>query len=325
LLLKEAYETLLENTNLKNELESRRKTELELRRIQYKLSKILDHIEEALIGINENLEISFCNKGFSDVIGQSSQVLLGQSFKILFHESGLPLVDELLVKTMIKGEELIEYETNHLDFIFAEGTTITRHVAWTLIEFEDEKMMMLIVSDAPALNKMEDVSLSELYEQNEVLKKLDAELIKAQLKESSQWDLSSIVIDDHMEISERQKVADFLINDSQEIRLEEEKMETIRILLVEIMNLTINYWVKETKSSKIDLAQNSGIWKVYTNRDGWERAQTMDKYLETETLPKNPRRKLVIQTAEFVLANCEAPTAHRENLELSLMRLKSIL
>lgn len=325
LLLKEAYETLLENTNLKNELESRRKTELELRRIQYKLSKILDHIEEALIGINENLEISFCNKSFSDLIGQASQLMLGHSFEVLFHKSGLSFLDELLERIMVKGEALNEYECNHLDFIDADGTTFTQHVAWTLIDFEDEKMIMLIVSDYSAFNKLEDASLSELYEQNELLKKLDAELIKAQLKESSQWDLSSIVLDDHMEVSERQKVADILISDSQEIREEKEKLKTIRILLVEIMNLTIDYWVEETKTSKIELAQSSGIWKVYTNRDGWERAQTMDKYLETETLPKNPRRKLVIQTAEFVLANCEEATAYRENLELSLMRLKSIL
>jgi two-component system, sensor histidine kinase ChiS len=326
LLLKEAYETLLENTKLRNELESRRQTELELRRIQYKLSKILDHIEEALIGVNEHLEISFCNKRFGSIIGYNSQSLLGQSFEVLFHDGSLSLMNERLKKIMFIEDELNEYEVNQLNFKHLDGTMLTKNVAWTLIDFEDEKMILLIVSDDDsAKNNLNDISLSELYEQDELLKKMDVELIKAQLKESSQWDLSTIILDDHMETSERQKVADLLISNSQEERAEGQKQETIRILLVEIMNLTIDYWVTETNTTKIDLARNSGIWKVYTNRDGWERAQTMDKYLEPETLPKNPRRKLVVQTAEFVLANCEKATSHRENLELSLMRLKTII
>ena len=326
ILLKEAYETILENTKLKNEIESRRQTELELRRIQYKLSKILDHIEEGLVGINENLEISFCNKRFGNIIGYSTQSILGQSFEVLFQDSSLSLINERLKKIMLIKDELSKYEFNQLDFKHFDGQMLTKTVAWTLIEFEDEKMMLLIISDEVATDsKLDNISLSELYEQDALLKKLDVELIKAQLKESSQWDLSTIILDDHMETSERQKGADLLISNSQEERAEGKKQESIRILLVEIMNLTIDYWVTETNTTKIDLARNSGIWKVYTNRDGWERAQTMDKYLEPETLPKNPRRKLVVQTAEFVLANCEKATSYRENLELSLMRLKAII
>ena len=56
---------------------------------------------------------------------------------------------------------------------------------------------------------------------------------------------------------------------------------------------------------------------IYMNPNGWERTQTLDRYLTLSTLPKQPRRRVVIRTAEYVLKHCPGETgAHAEIREL---------
>jgi two-component system sensor histidine kinase ChiS len=84
-----------------------------------------------------------------------------------------------------------------------------------------------------------------------------------------------------------------------------------------IMNQALDLWVRETGATKIDLAEQSGIWKVYMNRNGFERTQTLDKYLSAKTFPKNPRWPKVYRTVEYVLAGCTGKSRHQKELETS--------
>lgn len=61
---------------------------------------------------------------------------------------------------------------------------------------------------------------------------------------------------------------------------------------------------------------------MYTNLDGWERTQTMDRYLDIRTLPQKPRWRQVVRTAEFVLAACDTPSDLRDRLEAALIKLR---
>lgn len=72
-----------------------------------------------------------------------------------------------------------------------------------------------------------------------------------------------------------------------------------RQLAVTAMNLAIEYWTETTGNNKFELARESGLWKVYTNHDGWERTQILDKYLDINTLPNRPRWKLIMATCDF--------------------------
>ncbi len=45
-----------------------------------------------------------------------------------------------------------------------------------------------------------------------------------------------------------------------------------RQLAVTVMQLSLDYWCEAAGADKFELARRSGIWKVYTNRDGWQRA-----------------------------------------------------
>lgn len=94
-----------------------------------------------------------------------------------------------------------------------------------------------------------------------------------------------------------------------------------RFLAVKVMNLCFDYWIECSGADKFDLARDSKLWTVYTNLDGWERTQTLDKYLDVSTLPKRPNWKKVLATVDFVLSSCLEPSPLRENLERSLERL----
>ena len=96
-----------------------------------------------------------------------------------------------------------------------------------------------------------------------------------------------------------------------------------RSLCVQLMNNILTCWHDCTGGSKADLAHQTGLWKVYVDRNGWERTQTLDKYLEQATIPENPRYKTVIQTAEYVILHCEN-SPHLNDIEHSLSELKNM-
>jgi hypothetical protein len=88
--------------------------------------------------------------------------------------------------------------------------------------------------------------------------------------------------------------------------------------IVDLMNRTIHYWVEATGRTKADLAEESRIWSVYPDHNGWRRTQTLDKYLDIHTLPKRPRISQVLQTAYYVLKTCRTPSPRRDQLEAAI-------
>jgi len=83
-------------------------------------------------------------------------------------------------------------------------------------------------------------------------------------------------------------------------RLPAEK-SAVREHTVKIMNMALLCWQRDLGLSKLELAENSGIWPVYMDKST-PTTRTLDKYLNIDSCPKNPRSKRVIDTVEFVLA-----------------------
>ena len=71
--------------------------------------------------------------------------------------------------------------------------------------------------------------------------------------------------------------------------------------LVELMTLALTIWECSLGKSKVDLAQESGLWSVHAC-DGKLRTRTLDRYLCVSKLPAKPRWKEVVKTAKFVLS-----------------------
>lgn len=97
--------------------------------------------------------------------------------------------------------------------------------------------------------------------------------------------------------------------------------ENYRRCIVDVMTLVLDYWQKAKRKGKIELAEESGLWRVYMDRSSLQ-TRTLDKYLLVETLPRNPRWRDVVRTAEYVLRHCTDPQTEREALASALGRLK---
>lgn len=74
-------------------------------------------------------------------------------------------------------------------------------------------------------------------------------------------------------------------------------------LYVQVMQQSLAMWELATGKSRIELAEQSGIWRVSID-DGRIRTRSFDRYLSLKTLPKQPRWREVVRTAHFVLAQC---------------------
>jgi len=95
-------------------------------------------------------------------------------------------------------------------------------------------------------------------------------------------------------------------------------------IIVELMNVSLRHWEVCTDKTKVDLAEESTIWKAYLDRGTWK-TRTLDKYLKMETLPKKPRWREVIRTANFVLSNCDPGADAKDEIQALIVKTESIL
>lgn len=94
--------------------------------------------------------------------------------------------------------------------------------------------------------------------------------------------------------------------------------------IVNLMILSVQCWEQCTKKNKIELAEESRIWRISVD-GGRLRVRSMDRYLVVTKLPKVPRWHDVLKTAYFVLdtVSCDSPI--KKKLEESLDRMLLIL
>ncbi|TQV86469.1 tetratricopeptide repeat protein [Aliikangiella coralliicola] len=87
--------------------------------------------------------------------------------------------------------------------------------------------------------------------------------------------------------------------------------------LVDLMLSSVEAWEISTRSTRIELAEKSGIWRVSID-DGRLRTRSMDRYMSLKLLPKKPRWREVLRTAHFVLAECELESGTKQSLTKKL-------
>jgi two-component system sensor histidine kinase ChiS len=92
----------------------------------------------------------------------------------------------------------------------------------------------------------------------------------------------------------------------------------LREQVVHVMRSALACWEHDLNKTKLDLAEESSIWPVYIDKST-PTTRTLDKYLHTDSCPKNPRNQRVIDTAEFVLRQMgRKNTLGRRQLQQSL-------
>ncbi|MES9853136.1 MAG: ATP-binding protein [Candidatus Thiodiazotropha sp. L084R] len=312
LKLGEAYETLWENLRLKDEIRHREQTEQDLRITQRRLSHLLDAVDDALLAINESGEICFSNRACEDTLGFASGELIGCPAHSLFKEES----DERLI-SLFSGT--LETNTNagitesfdNVNFTGADSRQFVTNILVSPLEHEEEILYLIILrsgSPQPSVPA--------------IIEELNSNRERLRLFEEVLDDLFSKGDDVKPELRNELTVIDNTLEQVGRALLPGDGLEDRRVLAVEVVKLSVAYWSETTGTTKIELAIASKLWKVYTNQDGWERTQTLDKYLALDTLPANPRWKKVMATADFALSSSEQQSSMRERLESVLARLR---
>ncbi|PSU54646.1 HAMP domain-containing protein [Photobacterium aphoticum] len=102
------------------------------------------------------------------------------------------------------------------------------------------------------------------------------------------------------------------------------KGDTLRELLVDTMKTTLKVWENSNHKSKFELAEESGLWRVYLDRSTLQ-TRTLDKYLHIETLPKTPRWRTVLSTIDFVLERSHSHPEGRRELAQMKEQLQQLI
>ncbi len=326
--LKEAYNTLKENSRLKRELAQRAETELELRVVQRRLSNMLDAAPDPLLAINESDEIAFTNRQFQERTGYTGDELLGYPFSKVVGAGEWQTEDSESsqgndYKGITKFLEIIK-------FIKSDNSTFSAAVMLTHIEIDDSLLRMMVLrpeGEWQALtdsNSSEDASIRGELATVALIKELTRNRKRVRdLEESLNGSLPQVVADSP-EFTSTIHSIDSALGQMEQLLSKGEAQLDKQQLVVEVMNYSLDYWQKTTGKTKGDMARESKIWKVYTNRDGWDRTQTLDKYLDIQTIPKRPRLSQVLKTGDFVLAASDSSSGDREKLENSLARLRIV-
>lgn len=310
LRVRQAHELSLENRRLHGELELRGRTELELRVGQRRLAGMLHALPDRIVAINENREIAFCNQAFESCFGYTAADLLGQSLAKLFAVEASAIVDNWLL-AVGTGNDQLPAAGAPLELLAAIGPPWSGTILPTALELEEERLLILVLSDnpgaAPSVRWIDDLSRNRRQLQ--------------QLEETLSG-FTPLVREQHPGvIKDLQEVDRSLARLGRELSHDAAKQGQ-RQLIVETMKLALDLWSDATQTGKADLARQSGQWSVYVNQDGWERTQTLDRYLALDTLPAAPRLKTVLRTVEFVLERCPAPTPLRLRLAAAVTRLR---
>lgn len=90
------------------------------------------------------------------------------------------------------------------------------------------------------------------------------------------------------------------------------------------MILSLKCWEQSTWKSKIDLAEESGLWCINID-NGQLRVRTLDRYLHINKLPKVPRVNKVFKTVYFVLDKSTPGLPVRDRLETTLRTTLELL
>ncbi|MBU4514900.1 MAG: PAS domain-containing protein [Proteobacteria bacterium] len=299
-----------ENLELKRELDLRRKTESGLRFMQARLAKILDSLDDAIVGVNVSSEIAFCNQSFRTLVGGDGDSLLGHPLTSIMVAPEEQCAAELLgfvAGASDRDGSPVLFDTVSL---VSGGESFDTSIWCNVVELEEETLCLLSVYSAKAWNTDGGGVLS-----SKLIRELSEDRQRFLRLEETMLSLDSSDFESRQQVLENVKAIDELLTGLCSRLGSHTNMQTKRSMSVTVVKLAVDCWTASTGTAKADMAEQSGLWNVYMERDGYFRTQTLDKYLDPELLPQKPRWQKVLATADFVLANCEEDSPCRRELE----------
>ncbi|PCI23886.1 MAG: hypothetical protein COB67_12365, partial [SAR324 cluster bacterium] len=312
-----------ENKQLKREIQRRQKAEQELSLSQYRLARILDTFEETIVAFDQHQKITFFNQQAEVVLGYKTQDLLGKSLSTILVGDQSENFTQSLSQFLNFAVEKENFES---EVRMRPREAGAFHVGVTVSKLQLEKDPFYVMSFKSALSGLVEQSASDVAHQ-----KTPSPLIVESEASNNKVQVLSEVFDNIIKYLSTGGID--LINDlrshkpaqhRKQIKLmnEEEVNQEFRQTLVDMMNISLQYWKVATNKGKTELAEESGIWNVQLEGGETFRTRTLDKYLFLDALPKKPRWKDVVETAQYVLLHCpENASIEKKKLEEKLSDL----
>jgi PAS domain-containing protein len=300
---------LLQTEKLNAELGRKARTEQHLRMIQRRLAEFLDKVPLPVCAVDENGIVQFVNAPAAEHFSRETPVITGRSIDDFL----LPAPDSsgIVVPVGEQCRSLDLSDRREIDTRPVNGNDNAppKRLEMVPLVLEDEELTILIIHDSRSeLSGQSNVGplIAELNRNRERLQQLD-KLVEVGTNAALLQELRAVSSGlEHLSRA-------ILPSGSQDDRRE---------LAREIMTLSVAYWEACTGESRIELLRESGLWRVETTPDGFERSKTLERYLDPRLFPRNPRWKKVLATGDFVLSRCDTPSEERARLEAAMSRLR---
>ncbi|MBF0350852.1 MAG: response regulator [SAR324 cluster bacterium] len=305
-------------------LVKRQQIELDLQIAQKRLAIILDFMDDALIMVDDSARIIFFNRGAERILGYSAQSVSGK----MAHEF-IPL--ETIRKSALQVGLHENFSSKSAQTIVPVEMALNRE---DQTEIQTEAMALQLISEEEktiAVFFREKISGTVQFSSSQPITSTTG-LIGVVGHEQQRIQAMEDAVEGIFDwiLQGRDKLLDELRNTGSSLQnisdyLSEEYQSTaVRETLVQVMVQSIQYWEKTTGKTRIELAEESGLWRIYIDRDHYQ-SKTMDRYLKVHTLPKFPRWKNVVETANFVLTRCPQLEPQRTHLQTTTSNLKKLL
>ncbi|MFW5837535.1 MAG: PAS domain S-box protein, partial [Desulfovibrionaceae bacterium] len=282
-----------------------------------RFSRMLDAQEEAIIAVDRNKDVCFCNQAFARRLGLEPADLTGRRFAELLKD---PQTHKDLLEALpdagVLQEEGCVFED--VRFICKNGGDVAANLSVSAVEL-DEGPIALVLARKPGGEDAREAALFSAA----MLRELKAKRRRLLHLEEAVQARTFVDPRKRKAVLDDIKALDSLLHRLGRRAPEKTEDGEKRRLAVTVMNLAVDCWSAATGGSKADLAEQSRIWNVYLEKDGYCRTQTLDKYLNLDTLPQRPRWRDVYATAEFVLSRLDAGTHGWEQLWQAYADLKA--
>jgi len=288
----------LQNTvrELNMEVNRCRNAQEELRVSHYRLAKVLDSTTDTIIVVNQGHTVTFFNKGAEELFLYKARDILGEPVKRLMSEDEQALFEEKVRSlgdfpgTGGKTDPFV------MTLEARNGRRFQVRMALAVFTIEGEPFYSLILKPA---DRPDGGALTE-----------------AGIAGSKQ------AIPMTGDFFERFSALEDALKDiSHQLAPHSFEDYQLREMTARVMGAALSLWERETEKSKIELAEESGLWKAYCDYGTW-RTRTLDKYLSPETLPHNPRYADVVKTVDFVLSCCPQNSDGARELNNMLREMK---
>ena len=303
--------SIIKSERLKEDLKQRIRQEQYFRTLHRRLSEMLDRIPIPVIAINEDGEIVFANEQASKLFKSTPAQLHGVSVDLLAE----PSAEEPSPKPLSKL--CFGFQSGSTKYVEVRIGANSRYVESRLAELaplslDDEDLTVLIFHSRENNLRADNTAGLLIEELNR--NKLRLEKLGQIVRLENPVDNDAIRTD--------LEAIDTALDQISSVLKKPELNR--RNVARNVMTLSLAYWEACTGESKLELARQSGLWRIEVSPDGFERARTLDKYLDMRTFPRMPRWKNVISTGDFVLAHCSGKTGMRRELEGAMSSLRLV-